>query len=74
MSEDATVEIDVCYNDFWMEVYTIKYREYNDLLKALYDDNQKSFKIGDKLFFKKELNSVGIAGKGFGFLFMDVND
>lgn len=38
MSEDTTVEIDVCYND---------------LIKALKDDNQKNFKIGNKLFFKK---------------------
>lgn len=49
MSEDTTVEIDVCYNNFWMEIHTIEYREYNDLLKALHDDNQKCFKINDKL-------------------------
>lgn len=35
MSEDTIVEIDVCYNDFWREVYAIEYQEYNDLLKAL---------------------------------------
>ena len=74
MSENTTVEIDICYNDYFMEVYTIEYREYSKLLKALMEDTQKSFKINDKLFLKKELNSVGIAGKGLGFMFMDVND
>lgn len=50
MSGNTTIEIDICYNDYFMEVYTIEYLGYNDLIKALYDDNQKSFKIGDKLF------------------------
>lgn len=74
MSEDNTIEIDVCYNDYFIEVYTIEHRKYKYLLQALGNDTQKSFKIGDKTFLKKELNSVGIAGKGIGFIFMDISD
>ena len=57
-----------------MQVYTIEYQDYEDLIQALENDSQKSFKIGDTTFFKKDLNSVAIAGQGFGFIFMDVND
>ncbi len=38
MSEDTTVEIDVCYND---------------LIKALKDDNQKTLKLETNSFLKK---------------------
>lgn len=74
MSEDSTIEIDICYNDYFIEVYTIDHRELKCLIQTLANDRNKSFKIGDKTFFKSDLNSVGIANQGYGFLFMDVNN
>lgn len=71
---DRTLEIDIAYNDYFMEVYTVDRREMKYIIPALQDDERKSFTIGDKTFFKKDLNSVSIAGHGLGFIFMDVTD
>lgn len=74
MSEDATVEIDVGYNDYWIEVYTIDRQELDGLIQTLSNDESKSFMINDKTFYKRDLNSVSIVNHGLGFIFMDVND
>lgn len=74
MNENETVEIDVCYNDYFIEVYTIERRYLNTLIQTLGDDSQKSFEIGSKHFLKKDLNSVSIVNHGLGFIFMGVND
>ena len=74
MSEDAKVEIDICYNDYWIEVYTIDRQKLESLIQILVTDGIKSFMIDDKTFFKRDLNSVSIANHGLGFMFMDVND
>lgn len=71
---DRTLEIDIAYNDYFMEVYTIDRRDMKYIIPALQDDEQKSFTIGDKTFLKKDLNSVSIADHGLGFIFMDVTD
>lgn len=58
----------------FMVVYTIEYRDYEDLIQALENNSQKIFKIGDTTFLKKDLNSLAVAGQGFGFIFMDLDD
>jgi len=74
MSEDAKVEIDICYNDYWIEVYTIDRQKLESLIQILVTDGIKSFMIDDKTVFKRDLNSVSIVNHGLGFMFMDVND
>lgn len=69
-----TIEIDVCYNDYFIEVYTVDPGEMKQIMPDLLDDQKKSFELGDKIFFKKDLNSVSIADHGLGFMFMDVKD
>lgn len=70
--DDHRVEIDIAYNDYLMEVYTIDCRELQDLIPILKDDERDSFTIGDKVLFKKDLNSVSIVNHGLGFIYMDV--
>ena len=70
--DDHRVEIDIAYNDYFMEVYTIDCQELQDLIPLLKDDESDSFNIGDKIFFKKDLNAVSIVNHGLGFIYMDV--
>lgn len=68
------VEIDICYNDYFIEVFTIEYGDLESLIQSLKNDKQKSFVLSNKTFFKKDLNSVSIVDHGLGFIFVDVND
>ena len=68
------VEIDICYNDYFIEVVTIEYGDLESLIQSLKNDKQKSFVLSNKTFFKKDLNSVSIVDHGLGFIFIDVND
>ena len=70
--DDHRVEIDIAYNDYFMEVYTIDCRELQDLIPILKDDERDSFTIGDKVLFKKDLNAVSIVNHSLGFIYMDV--
>ena len=47
---DRTLEIDIAYNDYFTEVYTVDRREMKYIIPALLDDERKSFTIGDKFF------------------------
>lgn len=47
---DRTLEIDIAYNDYFIEVYTVDRRDMKYIIPALQDDEQKSFTIGDKTF------------------------
>lgn len=50
---EHTIEIAICYNDYFMEVYTVDRREMKSIIPKLLDDESKSFKIDDKTFIKK---------------------
>lgn len=67
-----TIEIDIGYNDYFIEVYTIKCQELDNLIHELATDNNKKFNIGEKTFFKKDLNSVSIVDHGLFFTYMDI--
>ncbi|MBM6615560.1 hypothetical protein JTF06_11760 [Desemzia sp. RIT804] len=44
------IEIDIAYNDYFIEVCTVDRREMKYIIPALLDDESNSFKIGDKTF------------------------
>lgn len=71
---EPTIEVDICYNDYFIEVYTVEHQELKYLIQTLADEECKNFNIGDKSFMKRDLNSVSIANHGLGFIFMDVKD
>ncbi|GAB2499778.1 hypothetical protein GCM10008929_20430 [Alkalibacterium psychrotolerans] len=68
------IEIDVAYNDYFIEVFTVDPKEMKKLIPVLSDESHKSFQLGEKTLFKKDLNSVSIAGHGLGFIYMDVTE
>lgn len=69
-----TIEIDVAYNDYFIKVFTIDRKEMKELIPLLSDEEHKSFKLGEKTLFKKDLNSVSIVDHGLGFIYMDVTE
>lgn len=64
----------MCYNDYFIDVHTVGRQEMKNIIPNLLDDERKSFDLGEKTFFKKDLNSVSIVNHGLGFTFMDIND
>lgn len=48
-----TVEIDACYNDYFIEVHTVGRQEMKYIIPNLLDDERKSFDLGEKTFSKK---------------------
>lgn len=69
-----SIEIDVAYNDYFIEVFTIDRKEMKELIPVLSDKQYKSFRLGEKTLFKKDLNSVSIVDHGLGFIYMDVTE
>ncbi|MFW3497328.1 hypothetical protein [Aerococcus viridans] len=53
MTVQDVVEIDICYNDYFIEVFTIEYGDLESLIQSLKNDKQKSFVLSNKTFFKK---------------------
>jgi hypothetical protein len=49
------IEIVVCYNDYFIEVYTVDTREMKKIMSDLLDDQKRNFKLGDKKIFSKEI-------------------
>jgi hypothetical protein len=72
--DEQIIEIDIAYNDNFIEVHTTEDAELKYILKELATDSDKSFKIGNKVFWKKDVNSVSIVDHGLGFIFEDVTD
>lgn len=73
MSEQI-IEMDIVYNDNFIEVHKTKTTELKYILKELTTDIDKSFKIGDKFFWKKDINSISIVDHGLGFMFAEVTE
>jgi hypothetical protein len=69
-----TPKIYITYNDDFIEAHEIEYSELKYTLKELATDSDYSFRIGDKMFWKKDINSVSIVNQRLDFNFSDVTE
>ncbi|MGP6147161.1 acyl-[acyl-carrier-protein] thioesterase [Jeotgalibaca sp. A122] len=68
---DEKIEIDLGYEDTFIEVYTVDNDEFKQLIPTLIDDDITHFNISEKEFSKKEVNSLSIVNHGLGFMFFE---
>lgn len=62
--EGKMYELDVCYTDYYIEVYEIEISELSSFVKKLIDESIPTFEIEEKVFLKKEINSIGFGSWG----------